>query len=131
MDKENMLKHVTPQDLKKFGLIPELIGRIPVLSYLNPLSREALRRILTEPKNALITQYKQLFAMDDIELEIEDDALDAMVEQAMEYKLGARGLRGICEAVLTESMYELPKKVLIQAKDVKAKLAETDGKKAA
>jgi ATP-dependent Clp protease ATP-binding subunit ClpX len=131
MDKENMLKHVTPQDLKMFGLIPELIGRIPVLSYLNPLSKEALRRILTEPKNALITQYKQLFAMDGIELEIKDDALDAMVEQAMEYKLGARGLRGICEAVLTESMYELPEKVLIQAKDVKAKLAETDGKKAA
>jgi ATP-dependent Clp protease ATP-binding subunit ClpX len=102
-----------------------------VLSYLNPLSKEALRRILTEPKNALITQYKQLFAMDGIELEIKDDALDAMVEQAMEYKLGARGLRGICEAVLTESMYELPEKVLIQAKDVKAKLAETDGKKAA
>ena len=131
MDKENMLKHVTPQDLKMFGLIPELIGRIPVLSYLNPLSKEALRRILTEPKNALITQYKQLFAMDGIELEIKDDALDAMVEQAIEYKLGARGLRGICEAVLTESMYELPEKVLIQAKDVKAKLAENEGKKAA
>ena len=107
-DKENILQYVSPQDLKSFGLIPELIGRFPVLSYLNPLDKETLRRILTEPKNALIKQYVKLFEMDGVKLSFEKKTLDFIVEKAMEYKLGARGLRSICEAILTDLMFELP-----------------------
>ena len=102
------MQYVTPKDLKDFGLIPEIIGRLPVLTYMNPLDSKALRSILTEPKNAIIKQYEKLFEMDDIELQFTDGALDFVVEKALEYKLGARGLRSLCEAILTEPMFELP-----------------------
>jgi ATP-dependent Clp protease ATP-binding subunit ClpX len=105
---ENLLKFVTQQDLKSFGLIPELIGRLPLLTFLNPLDQPTLRRILTEPKNALVKQYKKLFEMEGIDLIFEEEALDYIVEQAMVFKLGARGLRSICEAILTDAMFELP-----------------------
>jgi len=109
-DPTNVLQYVSPVDLKSFGLIPELIGRFPVLSYLNPLDQSTLRRIITEPKNALIKQYIKLFEMDGVKLSFEKSALDFIVEKALEYKLGARGLRSICEAVLTDLMFELPSK---------------------
>jgi ATP-dependent Clp protease ATP-binding subunit ClpX len=108
INKDNLLQFVTAQDLKSFGLIPELIGRLPVVSYLNPLDVEALRKILTEPKNALIKQYRKLFDMESIELEFKDGAIDFIVEKAMEFKLGARGLRSICEAIINDAMFELP-----------------------
>jgi ATP-dependent Clp protease ATP-binding subunit ClpX len=108
MEKDNLLQYITSQDLKSFGLIPELIGRLPVVSFLNPLDHETLRRILTEPKNALVKQYKKLFEMENIELELKDGALEFIVEKAMEYKLGARGLRSICEAIVNDAMFELP-----------------------
>lgn len=108
IDKDNLLQFVTAQDLKSFGLIPELIGRLPVVSFLNPLDTEALRRILMEPKNALIKQYKKLFEMESIELEFKEGAVDFIVEKAMEFKLGARGLRSICEAIINDAMFELP-----------------------
>jgi ATP-dependent Clp protease ATP-binding subunit ClpX len=107
-EEDNLLKYVSHQDLKAYGLIPELIGRMPVLTYLNPLDKETLIRILQEPKNALIKQYKKLFALEDIQLSFTDDALEYIAEKAMEYKLGARGLRSILEAILTDSMFELP-----------------------
>jgi ATP-dependent Clp protease ATP-binding subunit ClpX len=124
VDENAFLKYVTPQDLKAFGLIPELIGRLPVLTYLEPLDRTALRRILTEPKNALIKQYERLFAMDGISFRIDDEALDAIVDKAIEFKLGARGLRGIGETVLTDAMYELPEKVHVTADLVLQKLSK-------
>ena len=108
IDKENLLQYVIPKDIKDFGLIPEIIGRLPVLTHMDPLDKATLRAILTEPKNALIKQYEKLFLMDDVTLSIDDDALDYIVDKALEYKLGARGLRSLCEAVLTEAMYELP-----------------------
>lgn len=108
MDKGNLMKYILPQDLKSFGLIPEIIGRLPVLTYLNPLDRTALRNILTEPKNSLIKQQQKLFDMDGIELAFEDDALEYMVDKAVEYKLGARGLRSIVESVMMELQYEAP-----------------------
>lgn len=108
IDNENLLQFVSAQDLKSFGLIPELIGRLPVLSYLNPLDASAMKKILVEPKNALVKQYKKLFEMEGIELEIKEGALDFIVEKAMEFKLGARGLRSICEAVVNDAMFELP-----------------------
>ena len=108
IDRENMLKYVQPQDIRSFGLIPELVGRLPVLTHLEPLSREALRNILTEPKNAIISQYKAMLAMDGATLEFTDEALDFIVDKAVEFKLGARGLRSICEAVMKELMYEAP-----------------------
>src|SRR5829696_927946 len=106
--KKNLLRYVNAQDLKTFGLIPELLGRLPVVTFLNPLDQATLRSILTEPKNALIKQYKKLFELEGIKLTIEDDVLDFMVEKAVEYKLGARGLRSICEGILTDAMFELP-----------------------
>lgn len=106
--KEQLLSYVTAQDLKTFGLIPELIGRLPVITYLEPLNKETLRRILIEPKNALVKQYKKLFRMEEIELEITEDVIDFIVEKALEFKLGARGLRSICEAVMTDAMFTLP-----------------------
>lgn len=112
LDTENFLKYIAPQDLKSFGLIPELIGRMPVVGYLNPLEPETLRRILTEPKNAIIKQYTQLFAMDNVNMVIQDEALDFIVEKAVEFKLGARGLRSICEGIFTDAMFELPEQVL-------------------
>lgn len=108
VDKENYLSYVAPQDLKSFGLIPEIIGRLPILTHLEPLDRTALRRILTEPKNAITLQYEKLFAMDGIKLTFEPEALDMIVDKAIEYKLGARGLRAIVETVMIDSMYELP-----------------------
>lgn len=108
IDRGNMMKYVMPQDLKSFGLIPELVGRLPVLTYLEPLGREALRSILTDPKNAIIKQYKALFDMDGIELSFDDEALDYIVDKAIEFKLGARGLRSICEAIMMDTMYSLP-----------------------
>ncbi|MGB3590115.1 MAG: ATP-dependent Clp protease ATP-binding subunit ClpX [Nonlabens sp.] len=106
--KDNLLQYIIPKDVKDFGLIPEIIGRLPVLSYMNPLDERTLRAILTEPKNAIIKQYVKLFEMDDIAFEITDDALNYIVEKAIEYKLGARGLRSLCEAILTDAMFELP-----------------------
>lgn len=106
--KKNLLRFVNATDLKGFGLIPELLGRLPVVTHLDPLDAETLRAILTEPKNALVKQYKKLFELENIALTIEEDVLDFMVEKAMEYKLGARGLRSICEGILTDAMYELP-----------------------
>ncbi|WP_320815415.1 ATP-dependent Clp protease ATP-binding subunit ClpX [Flavobacterium sp.] len=108
VDKDNLLQYIIPKDLKDFGLIPEIIGRLPVLSYMNPLDAETLRAILTEPKNALIKQYQKLFLMDDVEFTIDDEALDFIVSKALEYKLGARGLRSLCEAILTDAMFDLP-----------------------
>ncbi|MCB9361221.1 MAG: ATP-dependent Clp protease ATP-binding subunit ClpX [Flavobacteriales bacterium] len=107
-DEENLLQYITPQDVKSFGLIPELIGRLPILSYLNPLDRTALRRILTEPKNSIIKQYIHLFEMDDVKLSFDKAVLDFIVDKAIEYKLGARGLRSICEAIMLDLMYDLP-----------------------
>lgn len=108
VDKNNLLQYIAPQDLKSYGLIPEIIGRLPVLTYLHPLTREALRNILTEPKNALTKQYKKLLFMDGVDLSFDDDALDYIVDKALEYKLGARGLRGLMETVMTDLMFELP-----------------------
>ena len=108
IDKDNLLQYIIPKDIKDFGLIPEIIGRLPVLTHMDPLDRETLRAILTQPKNALIKQYQKLFLMDEVEFNITDDALDFIVEKALEYKLGARGLRSLCEAILTDAMYELP-----------------------
>jgi ATP-dependent Clp protease ATP-binding subunit ClpX len=106
--RKNLLQHVNAPDLKSFGLIPELLGRLPVVTHLNPLDSVTLRSILTEPKNSLIRQYKRLFELEGIQLSIEDDVLDFMVTKAVEYKLGARGLRSICESILTDAMFELP-----------------------
>jgi len=108
IDTKNLVQYITPKDLKDFGLIPEIIGRLPVLTYMNPLDEETLRMILTEPKNALVKQYKKLFEMDDIALSFKDDALDFIVKKAIEYKLGARGLRSLCEEILTDAMFVLP-----------------------
>lgn len=108
IERENLLKYIIPKDLKEFGLIPEIIGRLPVLTHMNPLDRGTLRSILTEPKNAIIKQYQKLFEMDDISFTITDEALDYIVEKAIEYKLGARGLRSLCETILTDAMFELP-----------------------
>lgn len=108
IDKDNLLQYIIPKDIKDFGLIPEIIGRLPVLTHMDPLDKETLRSILTEPKNALIKQYEKLFLMDDVKFTITNDALDYIVEKALEYKLGARGLRSLCEAILTDAMYELP-----------------------
>ncbi|WP_438426602.1 ATP-dependent Clp protease ATP-binding subunit ClpX [Aquimarina macrocephali] len=108
IEKDNLLQYIIPRDLKDFGLIPEIIGRLPVLSYMNPLDEETLRSILTVPKNAIIKQYKKLFEMDNIGFSITDGALEYIVEKALEYRLGARGLRSLCEAILTDAMFELP-----------------------
>ena len=108
VDSEHLLQYIIPKDLKDFGLIPEIIGRLPVLTYMNPLDEETLRAILTEPKNAIVKQYKKLFEMDEIALSFKDDALDFIVKKAIEYKLGARGLRSLCEEILTDAMFMLP-----------------------
>ena len=121
VDVKNLYKYITPQDLKSFGLIPELIGRLPVLTYLNPLDREALHNILTEPRNSLLKQYKKLFDYEGVKLEFEDEVLDFIVDKAMEFKLGARGLRSICEAIMIDAMFEFPSK-----KDVKRLVVTLD-----
>ena len=110
IDKENLMKYIVPQDLKSFGLIPEIIGRLPVLTYLNPLDREALAKILIEPKNSIVKQYEKLFEMDGIKLTFTEDALKVLVDKAVEYKLGARGLRSIVETVMMDAMFEIPSK---------------------
>jgi ATP-dependent Clp protease ATP-binding subunit ClpX len=106
--KKDILKHISPADLKKFGLIPEIIGRLPVLAALNPLDKPALKNILTEPKNALIKQYKKLFELEGVELQFDEAAIDFIVDKAFEFQLGARGLRGICEAILLDFMFHIP-----------------------
>ena len=108
VDKSNLLKYIAPQDLKSFGLIPEIVGRLPILTHLDPLDRQALRNILTEPKNALVKQYVRLLEMDGVRLTFANDALDYIVDKAMEYKLGARGLRGLCETIMMDVMYAVP-----------------------
>ena len=107
-ERDNLLKYIIPKDLKDFGLIPEIIGRLPVLTHMDPLDKGTLRAILTEPKNAIVKQYKKLFEMDEIDFVITEEALDYVVDKAIEYKLGARGLRSLCEAVLTDAMFEMP-----------------------
>ena len=114
LDKENMLQYLAPADLKKFGLIPEIVGRLPIITHLNPLDKEALKRILTEPKNAIVKQFVKLFAMDHISLVIKEEVLDYVVDKAIEFKVGARGLRSIMEAILNDAMFEMPS-------DIKAK----------
>jgi ATP-dependent Clp protease ATP-binding subunit ClpX len=108
IDRENLMQYIAPQDLKSFGMIPEIIGRLPVIAYLEPLDREALRRILTEPKNAVIRQYKKLFKLDGIDVEFKDEALEFIVDKAIEFKLGARGLRSICESIMIDAMFDTP-----------------------
>ncbi|MBP5189921.1 MAG: ATP-dependent Clp protease ATP-binding subunit ClpX [Bacteroidales bacterium] len=129
IDRHNMLQYILPMDLKKFGLIPELVGRFPVLTHLEPLDREALRRILTEPKNALVKQYQELFKMDDVNLEFDKGALDVIVDTAVEYKLGARGLRSIVESIMNDLMFELPshrgEKIKITKKMATEKLSKS------
>ena len=133
VDQDNLLQYIIPKDLKDFGLIPEIIGRLPVLTYMDPLDANTLRAILTEPKNAIIKQYKKLFAMDDIEFSITDGALEFIVEKAIEYKLGARGLRSLCEDILTDAMFELPggkeKKLNVTKSYAEGKLSKTTIKK--
>tara|TARA_B100000768_G_scaffold116143_1_gene107496 strand:- start:2125 stop:3360 length:1236 start_codon:yes stop_codon:yes gene_type:complete len=133
IDEENLLQYIIPSDLKSFGLIPEIIGRLPVLSYMNPLDAETLRAILTEPKNSIIKQYEKLFSMDDVVFTVEEDALNYIVGKAVEYKLGARGLRSLCEAILTDAMFELPssdEKQLVVSKDyAEQKMTKTTLKK--
>jgi len=124
IDEKNLLKYIIPTDLKNFGLIPEIIGRLPVLSYMSPLDKETLRSILTDPKNSLIKQYTKLFEMDEIAFTINDDALDYIVEKALEYKLGARGLRSLCEAIFTDAMFELPSATDISSFEVTRVYAE-------
>ncbi|HUM47303.1 MAG TPA: ATP-dependent Clp protease ATP-binding subunit ClpX [Chitinophagales bacterium] len=110
LDRGNLIQYVTPQDIKGFGLIPELVGRVPIVTYLEPLDKESLLRILTEPKNALVKQYKKLFEIEGVQLTFENEALEFIVEKAIEYKLGARGLRSICEAIMTDVMFMMPSK---------------------
>ena len=129
INKENLLQYIAPQDLKSFGLIPEIIGRLPVLTHLNPLDKETLRLILTEPKNSIIKQYTKLFEIDGIKLTIDDDVLDFIVDKTIEYKIGARGLRSICETIMTDAMFELPskkdKKFNLTLKYAKSKLSKS------
>ncbi len=129
-DRNNLLQYVTPQDLKSFGLIPELVGRLPVLTSMRPLTREALRSILTEPRNAIVKQYERLFAMDGVTLRFDDEVLDYIVDKAVEYKLGARGLRSLCEAVMMDTMYELPstdtRKYTVTLDDAKKKIEKSN-----
>ena len=125
-----MLQYIAPQDLKSFGLIPEIIGRLPILTYLEPLDRTALRRILTEPKNSIVKQYSKLFGMDGVELELTDEVLDYIVDKAIEFKLGARGLRSITETIVMDQMYEVPssqlKKLSISLDYAKAKIEKAN-----
>ena len=130
IDRRNLMQYVTPQDLKSFGLIPELVGRLPVLTFMRPLDRDALRSILTEPRNAIVKQYERLFAMDGVTLRFDDEVLDYIVDKAVEYKLGARGLRSLCEAVMMDTMYELPstdtRKYTVTLDDAKKKIEKSN-----
>ena len=133
VDHDNLLQYIIPKDLKDFGLIPEIIGRLPVLTYMDPLDANTLRAILTEPKNAIIKQYKKLFAMDEIDFTITDGALGFIVDKAIEYKLGARGLRSLCEEILTDAMFEMPsnddKKLNVTKAYAEGKISKTTIKK--
>jgi len=133
VDRDNLLQYIIPKDLKDYGLIPEIIGRLPVLTYMNPLDANTLRAILTEPKNAIIKQYKKLFAMDEIDFTITNGALDFIVDKAIEYKLGARGLRSLCEEILTDAMFEMPsnndKKLNVTKTYAEDKISKTTLKK--
>lgn len=130
VDRNNLLKYITPTDLKSFGLIPEIIGRLPILTYLNPLDRTALRNILTEPKNSIVKQYIKLFAMDDITLVFDEDVYEFIVDKAMEFKLGARGLRSIVEAIMMDAMFTMPsskeKELHVTSEYAKDKFSKTD-----
>ena len=129
IDAEDLMRYVVPQDLKSFGLIPEIIGRLPVLTYLNPLDRSALARILTEPKNSIVKQYVKLFELDGVKLTFAQETLDYIVDKAVEYKLGARGLRSIVETIMTEAMFEVPsskKKEYVVTKDYAQKQLENE-----
>jgi ATP-dependent Clp protease ATP-binding subunit ClpX len=125
-EKENLLQYIIPKDIKDFGMIPEIIGRLPVLTYMNPLDAATLRAILTEPKNAIIKQYQKLFEMDGIDFTITNDALDYIVEKALVYQLGARGLRSLCETILTDAMFDMPggtdKKLVVTKEYANSKL---------
>ncbi|MBE9469217.1 MAG: ATP-dependent Clp protease ATP-binding subunit ClpX [Bacteroidetes bacterium] len=133
IDRKNLLQYIAPQDLKSFGLIPEIIGRLPVLTYLNPLDRKVLRDILTEPKNSIIKQYVKLFSIDDIELTFDEKTFEYIVDKAIEFKLGARGLRSICETIMIDAMFELPssdtKKMNVTLKYAQRKLHKVNMKK--
>jgi len=129
LEKEDLMRFVSAQDLKSFGLIPELLGRLPVVTHLNPLDAEALLAILTTPKNALVKQYQKLFAMENVELTFDQEALEYLVHQAMQFKLGARGLRSIMEAIMTEAMYELPSQTEIKRFTVDLDYAKTQFEK--
>ena len=130
IDRDNMLQYIAPSDLKKFGLIPEIIGRFPILTYLNPLDRDTLKRILTEPKNAITKQFTKLFGMDDISLVIKDEVLDFIVDKSIEFKLGARGLRSILEAILNDAMFDMPssgaKELVVDLNYAKEKFEKSD-----
>jgi ATP-dependent Clp protease ATP-binding subunit ClpX len=130
IDRKNLLQYIAPQDLKAYGLIPEIIGRLPILTYLDPLDSDALRRILTEPKNAIVKQYQKLFEMDGIKLSFDENVLQYIVNKSIEFKLGARGLRAICEAVMIDAMFELPSQkvdeVRINLRYAKQKIEKTD-----
>jgi ATP-dependent Clp protease ATP-binding subunit ClpX len=131
VDRHNLLQYIAPQDLKAYGMIPEIIGRLPILTYLNPLDRQALRKILTEPKNSIIKQYMKLFEMDNIKLSFKETVFEYIVDKAMEFKLGARGLRSICEAIMIDAMFELPsqgdqKEIVITKKYAVEKLDKQD-----
>ena len=131
IDRDNLMKYIAPQDLRSYGLIPEIIGRLPVLTYLEPLDRQALRNILTKPRNALVKQYERLFEMDGIKLKIDDEVLDFIVDTSIAFKLGARGLRSICEAIMVDAMYEIPsqnkKNLAIKLDFAKEKVAKFTG----
>lgn len=133
IDENNLLQYILPSDLKSFGLIPEIIGRLPALTFMRPLDKKTLRMILTEPKNALVKQYARLFEMDGIEFSIEEDALNYIVDKAVEYKLGARGLRALCEEILTDAMFELPgtgeTKLVVSKKYAEGKMSKSTIKK--
>lgn len=133
IDRDNMLQYIAPQDLKSFGLIPEIIGRLPVLTYLEPLDRKTLRNILTEPKNAIVRQYVKLFDLDQIKLTFNEDVFEYIVDKAIEFKLGARGLRSICEAIMTDIMFEIPsqdrKEVTITKEYAESKLEHISANK--
>ena len=131
IDRNNLLQYIAPQDLKAFGLIPEIIGRLPVLNYLNPLDRDALLAILTEPKNAIIKQYKKLFKMDGIDLEFDNEVLEFIVDKAIEFKLGARGLRSICETIMMDIMFDMPeeKQLLITLDYARRKIESNEAQR--
>ncbi|MDD2277664.1 MAG: ATP-dependent Clp protease ATP-binding subunit ClpX [Bacteroidales bacterium] len=133
IDKDNLLQYISPQDLRAYGLIPEIIGRMPVITYLNPLEKDVLRSILTEPKNAIVKQYQKLFIYDGVKLEIEDEVLDYIVEKAIEFKLGARGLRSICEIIMIDAMFELPsgeeKEMVVDLEYAKKKMEKANIKR--